>query len=95
MDEFEPFWSMVQAQAQRAGGVFFLNCGEGREFETEDMEGEDLFGWLIPAGRAEEFQREWEGAQSPLDVGDEWSGYLTYVVWSAEGGTVSVRFQNP
>jgi len=52
---FERYFSIVQASAQKMNCVFFLDAGDGQEFETELLEGEDLMGWLIPMERVSAF----------------------------------------
>jgi len=69
--------------------VFFLDAGEGRDFERSDMTGEDLSGWLIPAGRAEEFQAEWEQGKPQ----DKWLEFFRFAIWSTESGALRVDFK--
>lgn len=85
---FERFWSIVQRAAQQQGKVFFLDCGEGRDFETADMEGEDLFGWLIPQADADAFEAEWKSGH----IGDRWTDFTSWVIWSDDGG-ITVDFK--
>ena len=47
MDKFDIFLKKVQNTAKTMESKFFVQSSEGRDFETEEMEGEDLFGWLI------------------------------------------------
>ena len=76
-DKFLKFWAIVQGSAHRENSVFFLDCGEGREFETPDMEGEDLSGWLVPSNLADEFERTWKQNEIP----DKWNSYITFAIW--------------
>lgn len=50
--EFEKFFNIVRSEADKQNSIFFCGCGEGRELFTNDMEGEDLMGWLIPKEKA-------------------------------------------
>ena len=55
-EKFENFFTMVQSTMYKSNCVFFLDTGAGNEFETEVLEGENLFGWVIPMTMADEFE---------------------------------------
>lgn len=76
--KFERFFELVQQEAAKKDAVFFLECGEGHEFSTDRLEGEDLRGWLIPNGKADRFEKEWLRG-SP---GDEWADRIAWATWS-------------
>ena len=69
---------------------FFISSGEGHELITETMEGEDLFGWLIPLDRAEEFISEKSGNEFDEE---KWEKFETFAIWKLENENVSVSFQ--
>ncbi len=46
--KFQKFFSIVQNEAIKRHSIFFLDAGDGNAFETTNLEGEDLMGWLIP-----------------------------------------------
>ena len=75
--KFEKFFAIVQDTAQKIGCVFFFDAGDGRDFETDTIEGEDLMGWLIPNDRLPEFEQEWKNG----DVSDDWSDFFVWAVW--------------
>lgn len=75
--KFESFFSIVQNAAHEKGCVFFLDSGDGRDFENDSFEGEDLMGWLIPKDKVSEFEKEWEMG----DVSDGWSDFFVWAVW--------------
>ena len=75
--KFKEYFSIVQEAAKKKSCVFFLDAGDGRDFETETLEGEDLMGWLIPQDRVDEFKKEWEAG----DVSDEWSDFYKWAIW--------------
>ncbi len=79
-NEFEKFFQLVQAEAEKRQAVFFLECGEGNDFSTDGIEGEDLRGWLIPEGQADKFEREW----SKGDPGDEWEDNIAWALWNGK-----------
>lgn len=87
--KFNVFFGLVQKTAQKINSIFFMDCGEGRDFETPDMEGEDMSGWLIPKEQANVFEKEF------LDnnVSDEWSDFISFAIWEKAGDKVSVKFK--
>lgn len=88
-EKFNKFWNIVQRAASLEKSVFFLDCGEGREFETPDMEGEDLCGWLIPDDKVPEFEQAWKEDRVP----DKWSDHLVWAKWKENKGSFSVNFK--
>lgn len=86
---FERFFQLVRNEAQKQGCVFFVDCGEGREFVSEDMEGEDLSGWLIPREDADRFQIEFD----KNDVSEKWDDFMKSLCWKQLDGKISVTFE--
>ena len=86
--KFNTFFELVQNKAQARGAVFFLESGDGNEFETEAMEGEELQGWLIPEEKASEFDKIWREWKE----NDEWVDFFCWVEWSRNGNSVDVSF---
>lgn len=89
-DKFNKFWELVQATAKSKEMFFFADCGEGHDFETDDMEGEDFCGWLIPLSQVSEFEPGW----SKRAVSDEWIDNMVWAEWSNNNGKISVEFNN-
>ena len=87
--KFERFFSMVQQEAAKKNAVFFLECGEGHDFETDQLEGEDLRGWLIPNNQAGRFEKEWMNG-SP---GDEWAGRIAWATWSGSEAAPTITIE--
>ena len=85
---FENFFELVQAAAKKQNAVFFLDCGEGREIETETLSGEDLSGWLIPDEKAVAFEKVFQTG----DVPGEWAQFICFASWLDVDGTVEIRF---
>lgn len=56
-DKFKRFFKLVQNEAKQKGFVFFMDCGQGKVYENEDVECEDLCGWLIPEKDSSEFNQ--------------------------------------
>lgn len=68
---------------------FFGENGEGNDFETEIMEGEDFCGWLIPKQSASDFEPAWQRG----DVSEKWLPYMVWAEWIRQGEAVIVRFE--
>lgn len=88
-NEFQNFFSIVQAEALKHGSVFFADAGDGREFFDNGIEGEDLMGWLVPHSRTETFEPMWAAD----NVDDSWSELYVWAVWSKENGTIAIHFE--
>ena len=77
--KFQNYFSMVQGTMYKSNCVFFLEAGEGNEFETENLEGENLTGWVIPMTLADEFEARWLADECLTEYDDyyylvEWGG---------------------
>lgn len=75
--KFEKYFVIVQEAAKKKDCVFFLDAGDGRDFNTDTLEGEDLMGWLVPQDKVTEFVKEWETG----DVSDDWSDFYKWAIW--------------
>ena len=78
-EKFENFFTMVQSTMYKSNCVFFLDTGNGNEFETEFLEGENLVGWVIPMTMADEFEAKFL-AEECLD---EYCCHYYEVVWGS------------
>ena len=87
--KFERFFNIVQNEAAKQDAVFFLGCGEGRDFSTNEMEGEDLMGWLMPKSNAAKFELEWEED----NVGERWNNFVRFAIWELRDGELIVTFE--
>lgn len=87
--KFEKFFGIVQSAAKRKGCVFFLDCGEGRDLETEDLSGEDLSGWLIPEGKADKFEKEFLAR----NVREVWNEFIAFATWHSGPNGINISFQ--
>jgi len=87
-DKFCRFFSIVQNKAEAENKVFFLDSGEGRELLTDELEGEDLSGWLIPKDKAAFFETLWK----KNDNLDEWIDFFTFAIWKVNNGKVEIEF---
>ncbi len=87
--KFEKFFEIVQAAAKRKGCAFFLDCGEGRDLETEDLSGEDLSGWLIPESKAGQFEKEFLGS----NIREVWNEFIAFATWRSGPNGINISFQ--
>ena len=91
-DRFKAFHSLIQEKANEQDMVWFLEAGEGHEFESETMEGEDLSGWLIPKEQAAIFEREWLKNEGTEGL-EKWIRFFKWVEWKMDAdGNVTVEF---
>lgn len=88
--KFLRFWNIVQAEARKVNKTFFLDCGEGNEFENESIECENLSGWLIPDERLQEFQSLFLANQP---ITEKWEEYLVFVIWKFQNNRVIIDFE--
>ena len=86
--KFEKFFSIVQDAANKIGCVFFLDAEDGRDFETDQLEGAELMGWLIPKDKLLEFEKEWDAG----DVSDDWSDFYKWAIWK-NADNPAIRFE--
>lgn len=84
-EKFEHFFALVQKEASKKGGVFFLDAGEGHDFDNGFMEGENLSGWLIPLGLVDEFEKEYLKCNDDLE---EWEKYFCWIEWENENSPI-------
>ena len=87
--KFEKFMELVQKTAADEDKVFFLDAGDGNEFETDEMEGEELTGWLIPSSKVDAFTSVWEADE----VDDDWIDFFVFVEWTKSNDKITVRFE--
>ena len=87
--KFVKYFEIVQATAQSKGCVYFLDTGDGRDFENEECEGEDLMGWLIPVDLVSAFEKEWNN----FNVSDNWSEYYCWAIWNKQNSVLMVNFE--
>lgn len=57
--------------------------------ETEGLSGEDLSGWLIPEGKAGQFEKEFLGG----NIQEVWNEFITFATWHNGPNGISISFQ--
>ena len=86
---FERFFQKVQEAAGALNKIFFLECEDGHDKDTDDMEMCDLQGWLVAPERISSFVPIWNNN----DVDDEWNDEFCFAVWDDSDG-LKIRFLN-
>lgn len=87
--KFEKFFALIQNEAMNEKKVFFLDSGEGQEFETDEMEGENLSGWLVPVKEADEFEKQF----IKRDIDEEkWDDFYSFARWSWSNRQIKITF---
>lgn len=89
-NKFDAFIELVQKEVRKKNSRFFISSGEWHDLITETVEGEDLFGWLIPLDRTTEFISEKSGNHF---CEEKWERFEIFAIWKLENGIVSVHFQ--
>lgn len=87
-NKFIAFFELVQKKASEKDCVFFLESGDGNEFETDTMEGENLQGWLVPQNQAAEFEKIWKEEKED----DIWTEFFCWAEWHRKNGNIDVTF---
>lgn len=87
-NKFITFFELVQKKAAEKDCVFFLDSGEGNDFETETMEGENLQGWLVPLSKKDDFEEIWNRKEED----DEWVEFFCWIEWFKRNGEIDVKF---
>lgn len=86
--KFERFFRMVQDAAKKKHSVFFLAAGDGHDLVEDDLEGEDLQGWLIPDEKAEEFEKVFNEYQE----GEQWDDFFCFAEWKKDKDEIKIEF---
>lgn len=88
-DKFNRFWNLIQEEASKDNSKFFMDSGEGNELITEEFEGEDFSGWLIPVNSISTFERDWKSDNAHQDT---WDDFYCYAEWKEENGAIKIEF---
>lgn len=78
--KFVKFFEMVQEEAKKKNAVFFADCGEGKTFENDTIECEDLCGWLIPKTEEKDFEPLFMSNSIKQHDFDKYSCFVDYIV---------------
>ena len=89
-DKFQRFFAIIQEEARKNHAVFYADAGDGNDYVTDDLECEDMMGWLIPQEKVQEFEAIWRAGQ----VDDAWSDYYMWAEWFLVDGRVCICFED-
>lgn len=92
-NKFNMFWKLIQDTAKKENKIFFADCGEGRVFETETMEGEDMSGWLIPADKSDDFKKIWDKSIASVWENNRFDTFYKNAIWKNNNGNIAVVFE--
>ncbi len=87
--KFEKFFGVVQEIAKKHSKVFFLDAGLGKEIETDEYNGENLQGWLIPKEKADDFEKVFMNFQNTED----WDDFFAFLEWEEKNGKIEMFFE--
>ena len=87
--KFLAFFKLVQEAASELNSVFFLDSGEGNLFKDDNIECEDLSGWLIEKKDADEFRIHFDANE---DIPEKWDSCGTFVSWENIDGRLKISF---
>lgn len=91
-DRFLRFFAIVQEAAKAQGAVFFLFCGEGHDLVTDEIDCQDLSGWLIPERETAAFEPIWRDRNWKSMTSEQGDRMVT-AIWSGTcADNVAVRF---
>jgi len=81
--------ALIENTATTFNSRFFIDCGEGREIETDDIYLMDMSGWLIPFDLVNRFVQiprteRWD---------DEWAEYFCFAEWQQTSDFISIKFK--
>ena len=88
--KFEKFFELVQNTAKKHGFVFFLDAGDGNDIITDELEGENLQGWIVPQEKVNEFEKEFVAFKNT----EVWDDYFGFAVWYKEKGEIKILFRS-
>lgn len=85
-DSFELFFVEVQNAAKQTRHVFFLDFGECKDIPFGNLILDDLFGWLVPNDKSDEFVH---GC-----VSSKWDDFALYAVPDTTHGRLNIEFKS-
>lgn len=88
--KFIKFFDLVQKKAREVNSVFFLDSGECKDIEFEDLIIDEISGWLIPINISDEFEKEFV-SKGNLDRFEKW---YTWCIPAIENENLIIEFKN-
>lgn len=91
-EKFVRFFNVIQEHARKEGCVFFSWSGEGHELVTDDMDGEDMSGWLIADSDVADFEPQWKADRNSIE--DRFAKDMCVAEWSRKkDGDIAISFR--
>lgn len=87
--KFVNFFKKVQNEAGKSNKTFFLDTGDCKDVEFEDMELDRLFGWLIPNDLESVFEKDFIGRK----VGTNWDDFYMSLDFDVSSGNLKLWFE--
>lgn len=89
-DQFIKFFQKVQDEAGKRNAVFFLDFGEEKNIKFQDMELDDLFGWLVPLDQVNEF----ETAFTAFSDLQKWDDLSLWCISTVRNNELDIEFKS-
>lgn len=74
------------------GAFFFIDCGGGHDLITDEIDCQDLSGWLVPVDAVADFESVWRSEDWDA-LTSEQDDFMVTAVWSGTPESISVRFE--
>lgn len=87
--KFLKYFEQVQKHAKVRKSVFFLDFGECKDIQFKDMIIDELFGWLIPFEKLEDFEVLFYEEK----ISDDWDKYSCWAIPSIKENKLSIVFE--
>lgn len=89
-NKFLEFFKRVQEEAKKKDRVFFMDFGQCKDISFEDMEIDDLFGWLIPLDQVNSFNKEFK----ENNISDKWDDFIIWCESKLVDGNLKIEFNS-
>lgn len=87
------YFKIVQKAANDQNKVFFLEAGDGNTEFTEDLYIEDMWGWLIPKEKANQFNQLYLSSDKSILADDSpWWDYFLCAEWKKDNEDIKIDF---
>ncbi|MCP1111309.1 hypothetical protein M2150_002246 [Lachnospiraceae bacterium PM6-15] len=89
---FLNFFERVQEAAASEDKVFFMDTGEGHEYEKGNVYGEDLGGWLVAKEKAASFEERYCNFDKSLYY--DFEEDICFAEWEEQGEEIIITFRS-
>lgn len=87
-NEFVKFFEKVQEKANAQNKVFFLDSGDCKDINFQDMTLDDISGWLIPIDKSDEFEIDFLN----WSLEDKWDDFFMWAIPSVKENLLQIDF---